>query len=54
MADAAIGWDACTDRRNDPLYRKVEHVVLQLARYAVNNPELLESLFHDFSMFTRG
>ena len=54
MADAAIGWDACTDSRNDPLYRKVEHVVLQLARYAGNNPALLESLLHDFSMFTRG
>ena len=54
MADAAIGWDASTDSRNDPLYRKVEHVVLQLARYAGNNPALLESLLHDFSMFTRG
>ena len=54
MADAAIGWDACTDSRNDPLYRKVEHVVLQLTRYAGNNPALLESLLHDFSIFTRG
>ena len=54
MADAAIGWDVSTDSRNDPLYRKVEHVVLQLARYAGNNPALLESLLHDFSMFTRG
>ena len=54
MADAAIGWDASTDSRNDPLYRKVEHVVLQLARYAGTNPALLESLLHDFSMFTRG
>ena len=54
IADAAIGWDPGTDSRNDPLYRKVEHVVLQLARYAGNNPALLESLLHDFAMFTRG
>ncbi|MQT83816.1 DUF1631 family protein [Pseudomonas sp. FSL R10-2964] len=54
MADAAIGWDAGANSCNDPLYRKVEHVVLQLARYAGNNPALLESLLHDFSMFTRG
>ena len=29
-------------------------MVLQLARYAGNNPALLESMLHDFSMFTRG
>ena len=54
MADAAIGWNASASSCNDPLYRKVEHVVLQLARYAGNNPALLESLLHDFLMFTRG
>ena len=54
IAGAAIGWGANADDCNDLLYRKIEHVVLQLARYAGNNPALLESLLHDFSMFTRG
>ena len=54
IAGAAIGWGASADDCNDLLYRKIEHVVLQLARYAGNNPALLESLLHDFSMFTRG
>ena len=29
-------------------------MVLQLARYAGNNPALLDSLLHDFSLVTRG
>ncbi|WWT67685.1 DUF1631 family protein [Pseudomonas sp. ML2-2023-6] len=54
IASAAIGWGANAEDCSDMLYRKVEHVVLQLARYAGNNPALLESMLHDFSMFTRG
>ena len=54
IAGAAIGWGASAEDCKDPLFRKIEHVVLQMARYAGNNPALLESLLHDFSMFTRG
>ena len=54
IADAAIGWGASSNDCNDSLYRKVEHVVLHMARHAGSNPALLESLLHDFSMFTRG
>ena len=54
IAGAAIGCGESADDCNDLLYRKIEHVVLQLVRYAGNNPALLESLLHDFLMFTRG
>ena len=54
IAGAAIGWGASAEDCKDPLFRKIEHVVLQMARNAGKNPALLESLLHDFSMFTRG
>lgn len=52
IAGAAIGLDASVEARLDPLYRQVEHVVQQLTRYSGNNPGVLESLLHDFLMFT--
>lgn len=51
IAAAAIGWDAA-DSMNDPFYRKVEHVVQQLALYSGDNPALLEYLLLDFLTFT--
>lgn len=52
IAGAAIGLDASVDARLDPLYRQVEHVVQQLACYSGNDPGVLESLLHEFLMFT--
>ena len=51
IAAAAIGWDA-TDNINDPFYRKIEHVVQQLALYSGDNPALFEYLLLDFLAFT--
>ena len=53
IAAAAIGWDVRTDERSDPLFRQIERVVQQLASYSGDNPALLDSLLHEFLVFTQ-
>ena len=53
IAAAAIGWDVRTDEHSDPLFRQIEHVVQQLASYSGDNPALLDSLLHEFLVFTQ-
>ena len=52
MAQAAIGWDANLDCDNDPLHACIEQVVRQLAAYSGSTPDALETVLHDFLLFT--
>lgn len=53
IAAAAIGWDSSVDCASDPLHLQISHVVQQLAGYSGHHPGLLESLLHEFLMFTQ-
>lgn len=52
MAQAAIGWDANLNIENDPLHAYIEQVTKQLAAYAGDTPDALETLLQDFLLFT--
>lgn len=52
MAQAAIGWDTNLDCDNDPLHACIEQVVRQLAAYSGDTPDALETVLHDFLLFT--